>query len=221
MADIIEMVISFRKGDFTLKNKFILYHVRIAIYTVRKLGRDSDAMLSEMFSEAFLQLCKIPEEVFKGRLVDFGLTPYTVCRIKTVCVNFMRSDRVFKIPAMSAWRTGKRVHRQVKPQYNNKHDLSSKDDFMFEYSCRNLALVHGLVDSSVSPNNKARALFDEILSCVKTEGERLVILYRSQEYTDKEIAYIMGTSTSDVINKRRAVEKRYNILKENEKEIEK
>ena len=216
-SELKEMVDKFRLGDYSLKDKFIVYHIRIAISAVRKLSRDTQAMLSEMYSEAFVQLCKIPLEVHEGRLKDYGLTPYTVSRVRTVCRNFMRSDRVLKIPPTTGWRTGKRVNRVSSP---NPHQgfvfAPDRDNFMYTYSCRNLALVYGIMDTNTYMTEQAKITYNEILACVRTEGERLVISYRSQDYTDKEIAHIMGCSTTTVLNSRKAVEKRYKEMKKNE-----
>lgn len=211
--EIVEMVDAFRLGNFELKEKFILHHTRIALASVLKMKKDTEAMLSEMVSEALLQLCLIPHEVKEGKLIDYGLTPYTVSRVKTRCLNFMRSDRVFKIPATTGHRTGKRVTRLGNPNPRFGFGFDS-ENFMFHYSCRNLALVYGLVDSSVAPNESAKTIYRDIMSCVKTEGERIVIEYRRQGFTDREIAQMMGTSVTSVANARNAVERRY-------KEIEK
>jgi len=207
-TEIVEIVDSFRKGDFSLSEKFILYHARVAFSTALKISRDTEAMLSDIRSEALFQLCLIPQEVFEGRLLDYGLTPYTISRVKTRCINFMRNDRVFKIPAMSSWRTGKRVKKLSNPIPRFGFG-SDSDNFMFHYSCRNLALIYGLVDSRVEPDHNAKQTFKDIMSCVRTEGERIVISLRAESRTDKEIAHIMGTSVTSVVNMRKAVEKRY------------
>lgn len=207
-SEIVEIVDSFRKGDFSLSEKFILHHSRVAISVAVNLRADTEAMLSEMASEALLQLCRIPQEVFEGKLLDYGLTPYTISRVKTCCLNFMRSDRVFKIPAMTGWRTGKRANRLLNPA--RRYGFSSdSDNFMFYYSCRNLALVYGLIDVATIENDKARELLNEIMKCVKTEGERIVIGLRAQEHTDKEIAKILGTSLTYVVKIRKTVEERF------------
>lgn len=217
--EIVEIVDSFRKGDFTLSEKFILYHSRVAISSALRMRKDTEAMLSEMVSEALFQLCLIPQEVHEGKLLDYGLTQFTISRVKTRCLNFMRNDRVFKIPAMSSWRTGKRVKKLSNPIPRFGFSLDS-ENFMFSYSCRNFALIYGLVDSSVAPSEEARRLYADIMSCVRTEGERIVIKLRSEERTDKEIAHILGTSVTHVVNKRKDVESRYIQLCKRRKDAE-
>jgi hypothetical protein len=120
----------------------------------------------------------------------------------------MRNDRVFKIPATSGWRTGKRVKKLSNPIPRFGFGFDS-ENFMFHYSCRNLALIYGLVDSSIEPDINAKQTYNDIMSCVRTEGERIVIKMRAESRTDKEIAHIMGTSVTSVVNMRKAVEKRY------------
>jgi hypothetical protein len=201
--DIKKFVDSFRLGDYTLREKFILDYSGYAIIVGYKIHGE------EGICNALATLCMIPNEIFAGKLVDYGLVGYTINRIKTRCKNIKRADSSLRIPTMTAWRKGLRLKRVRVVNDDSKFGKISENLNLRRGQDTNTILLNTIMDYRDGRKEDDRVLMSDILDHAKTEFERIVIVERSKGFTDEEVAAFIGCSRAKVRVARLLVEKRW------------
>lgn len=177
----------FRNKDFTHSDIFIEAYTRFTIYRSLKYVRNA-SQTEDLMSVGLLALSKVPIEVSEGRFHEDGsILKYISNRVKSACVNYCRHDYTLQYSHHIYFKTGQSFKQ-------NNIDLSE--------------LRVG------DKSNLSTDLLDFINSLVETEGERLVIIYRLEGYTDREIANKLGLSESKVNKIKLGLARKFEDVKE-------
>lgn len=202
-GDIKKFVDAFRLGDFTLREKFVLDLSGYAIILGFKIHGE------EGICNALATLCMVPDEVFAGKLKDYGLIGYAINRIKTRCKNIRRADSSLRIPTMTAWRKGLRLKRVRQVADGSKFGAISENLNLRSGQDTNTILLNTIEDYRDGRKRDDKILLADILDHAKTEFEHIVIVERSKGFTDEEVAAFIGCSRAKVRVARLLIEKRW------------
>lgn len=167
------------------KDKFIQSLVRSCTHRALMYARHRQQG-EELIGVALLTLSGVPDEVASGRMTDDNILGYLFCRIKTRCQEFKRRDHIIPVHHKQVMK-GKYI---MKPQSLSGLAIEQQQEV-------NVSELESIIKKSII-----------------TEGERLVIMYRRDGLTNKEIANALGCSESKVLRTINTVEKRFDDLVE-------
>lgn len=178
-SELIELVKEFRENNLTNKNKFIHAYTRLTIhrclcFTRRK--EDAD----DMVAVGLLALNEVPAEV-KDRLIDDNIVAYSMCRVRTKCLDHIRKNHNLYVPIQA------RLNGVPPPTYD---ELGLEKIYQEDKSDKEL-----------------RELIDK---CVVTEFDRILVDLLSQGYDTKDVAQLLSCSQQKVSKYKVRLEERFN-----------
>ncbi len=183
-----KLISDFRSGNFEYRNYFIEAHVRLATSVALQYGYVYNRN-DELIGVAVEEVCKFPQRVADDHLKDNRAIKYLLSRLHTVCRDYVRNDNVLHVPSSSIVHCG--VKRPKRRQFPT-HDDADPDPGFF---------VMDSIDNDV---------YNDVLACVETEAERLVIKLSLEGRSDVEIASQFGFDSSTPVAKIKArLAKRY------------
>ncbi len=196
----LELVNEFKAKDFRHKDEYILSYVRLSRWiAVKEFFRvKCKASLDDMQGVAYLALLSVPTEISNGRLESKSLYKYTIARVRTNCREYVRKDFLVATPERSARRGKQILHRKIEIKVNDE------DAGIYPYTDPVLASMYAIEDKGYERHKKRKELINELLRHTKNALEHTVISLHISSYTDREIAWKLGTSEATVRNARNA-----------------
>lgn len=172
----------FKRGDFTKRKRFITCYTRLAASAGLQYGLYKDVDESfhhraeDLVDTALLELSMFPDYVAEGKLEDNNIKRYLLSRIHYACKNYLRSNKIL------GW---------SKTHLKNK-GISQLTRETFHYT-----------DGSIREEIRDKAyqyeentFVRDMMECVQTELERIIMSMYFQNYTNLEIAYELGWRSS-------------------------
>ena len=147
----LKIVREFEQGDFTNREIFIKSFIRLATSIGLRFHKNDGV------SEALLALTEVPDKLASGALKDDNIARYVTSQIVSKCVEFMRRDRLMRVPWSTLHRHKKRgkdrVFEQVEVYTRNKETgeetclldeipCKSRDDFDINFWITKLAITY-------------------------------------------------------------------------------
>lgn len=181
------IVDDFRIGDMKFKDVFIRAHIRLVTSVALAYGFQYNRN-DELIGIATLELCKYPQRIAAGKLIDDNVISYLLSRIHTVCRDYVRNDSVLRVPSSSIVHRGKKkLDRWSLPEYDDPEEVlystpSEDNDFMLD-----------------------------LMSCIVTERERLIITLTLAGFSDKEIAAKFECSLETIEKIKTSIFKAYKL----------
>ncbi len=213
-----DLIIKLREGVATDREKQTIYegHIRLAINIAGRYAHQVPHKTQDLVSEAMLAVGIAIRNVASGKkiLLDSNFTPYCVAKIHSMVSAFVDNDRVVRMP-QTTYSKAKRNGAELEPLKTTQRPVDAgeyNDEFHSKRRCR----VNHRYRCQTQSNTNLSLINDMITRSVTTASEKKVIDLKRQEYTDKEVAQLLGKSVCWVGIHRRRVEERFvKLEKEN------
>lgn len=175
-------MIEFKRGEFNRRKRFITCFTRMATSVALHYGlyKDVDESLrhraEDLVGVALLELSEFPIHLSNGKLKNTNIKGYLISRVHYACKRYLRDNKMLGWSKTHLKNTGQSPLVRETFHYT---DGTSRDD-----DIRDKAYQY--VENS---------FIRDIMECVQTEGERLVMEMYFKNFTNREIANEFGWSS--------------------------